>query len=454
MVKFSVKKPLTVFVAVLAVLVLGVVAYLKMTPDLLPNMDFPYVIIVTSDPGASPESIEQSITRPVEQSMATLDKIKTVTSTSQDSVSMVTLEFEDGANMDTISVDIQQKISVLQGSWDDTVSAPYVLKINPSMLPVMVAAVSREDMDVYALSDFVTGELSPKLEGVSGVASISVSGAVTREAHVILDEAKLDALSEKLADAVRTELNKRKLDLQKAKDQVEKGQAQLDEAKEAIAAGAAAKAGAAVDKLYEYLKEARGQIPGPDPDPDPGKPPITVPGKEELEQLKKTLVMQKFDYLPTLSLTGLYQWSAMNNDFKFKNYRWNPYSMIGITLSVPIFSGGSKFYKVKQTKVSIDQLNLQRDDTKRNLQLAVKQYIDNMNTCIKKFDAAQKGVEQAERGYMISQKRYDTGAGTWLEMNDAELALTQARLNFNQSIYDYMVAKADLEKVLGNEQMN
>lgn len=289
---FSVKKPLTIFVTVLGIIVLGVVAYLKMTPDLLPNMDFPYVIIVTSDPGASPESIEQSITRPVEQSMATLDKIKTVTSTSQDSVSMVILEFEDGANMDTISVDIQQKISVLQGSWDDTVSAPYVLKINPSMLPVMVAAVTREDMDVYALSDFVTGELSPKLEGVSGVASISVSGAVTREAHVILDEAKLDALSEKLADAVRTELNKTKLDLQKAKDQVEKGQAQLDEAKEAIAAGAAAKAGAAVDKLYEYLKEARGQIPKPDPDPDPGEPPITVPGKEELEeleQLKNTL---------------------------------------------------------------------------------------------------------------------------------------------------------------------
>ena len=286
---FSVKKPLTIFVTVLGIIVLGVVAYLKMTPDLLPNMDFPYVIIVTSDPGASPESIEQSITRPVEQSMATLDKIKTVTSTSQDSVSMVTLEFEDGANMDTISVDIQQKISVLQGSWDDTVSAPYVLKINPSMLPVMVAAVTREDMDVYALSDFVTGELSPKLEGVSGVASISVSGAVTREAHVILDEAKLDALSEKLADAVRTELNKRKLDLQKAKDQVEKGQAQLDEAKEAIAAGAAAKAGAAVDKLYEYLKEARGQIPEPDPDPNPGEPPITLPGQDELKQLQKTL---------------------------------------------------------------------------------------------------------------------------------------------------------------------
>ena len=268
---FSVKKPLTIFVTVLGIIVLGVVAYLKMTPDLLPNMDFPYVIIVTSDPGASPESIEQSITRPVEQSMATLDKIKTVTSTSQDSVSMVTLEFEDGANMDTISVDIQQKISVLQGSWDDTVSAPYVLKINPSMLPVMVAAVSREDMDVYALSDFVTGELSPKLEGVSGVASISVSGAVTREAHVILDEKKLDALSEKLAEAVKKQLGKAEGQLLSAKKEVEKGQAALASAKKAMADGIVTAPGKAADaaakeleKLIEALK--KGGIGGSDPD--------------------------------------------------------------------------------------------------------------------------------------------------------------------------------------------
>ena len=172
----------------------------------------------------------------------------------------------------------------------------------------------------------------------------------------------------------------------------------------------------------------------------------------QAKQLEKTLTMQKFDYLPTLSLTGLYQWTAMNNDFKFKDYRWNPYSMVGVSLSIPIFSGGSKFYKIKQTRNSLEQLNLQREDTQRNLQLAIKQYIDNMNTCVKRFDASQKGVEQAERGYMISQKRYDTGAGTLLEMNDSELALTQAKLNFNQAIYDYMVAKADLEKVLGLQE--
>ena len=273
---FSVKKPLTVFVAVLGIIVLGVVAYLKMTPDLLPNMDFPYVIIVTSDPGASPESVEQAITKPMEQSMSTLDKIKDVTSTSQNSVSMVLLEFEDGVNMDTVSVDIQQKISVLQGSWEDTVSAPYVLKINPSMLPVMVAAVSREDMDVYELSDFVTDELSGKLEGVSGVASISVSGAVTREAHVILDEKKLDALSEKLAEAVKKQLGKAEGQLLSAKKEVEKGRAALASAKKAMADGIVTAPGKAADaaakeleKLIEALK--KGGFGGIIDDSDPDK---------------------------------------------------------------------------------------------------------------------------------------------------------------------------------------
>ncbi len=174
----------------------------------------------------------------------------------------------------------------------------------------------------------------------------------------------------------------------------------------------------------------------------------------QVQQLKKTLIMQKFDYLPTLSLTGMYQWNAMNNDFKFKNYNWTPYSIVGVSLTVPIFSGGSKYHKIKQTQVSMHQMDLQRDDTKRNLQLAVKQYLDNMKTCVKQFDAAQKGVEQANKGYKIAQKRYDTGAGTLLEMNDSELALTQAKLNLNQSIYNYMVAKSDMEKVLGQEQTN
>ena len=255
MAKFSVKRPLTVFVVVLAVVVLGIVAYLRMTPDLLPNMDFPYVVIVTADPGASPEAVEEEITRPMEQSMATLDQIKEVTSTSQNSVSMVMLEFEDGVNMDTISVDIQQKISVLEGQWSDMVGTPYVLKINPSMIPVMVAAVSREGSDVYALSDLVTDELTGKLEGVSGVASVTVSGALTRQAHVILDQEKMEALSAKLADAVKAQLKKAEGKLYAAKQQVEDGEKALSDAKRAAADGVAGAVGDSVDEVYKNLKE-------------------------------------------------------------------------------------------------------------------------------------------------------------------------------------------------------
>jgi outer membrane protein TolC len=185
---------------------------------------------------------------------------------------------------------------------------------------------------------------------------------------------------------------------------------------------------------------------------------ITLDDNSALKQLdiqarllKRTLEMQKMDFLPTLSLSALYQWSAMNNDFRFKDYRWNPYSVVGLSLTVPIFSGGSRLNKVKQTQVSLLQLRLQRDDAERNLQLAVKQFVDNMNTCVKRFDAAHKAVEQAERGYEIARKRYDVGAGTLLETNDAELAMTQARLNFNQAIYDYMTAKSELEKTLGKQ---
>lgn len=255
--KFSVKKPLTILVATLAVVVLGVVAYLKMTPDLMPNMDFPYVILITSDPGASPEAVEQSVTRPLEQSMATLDQIKSVTSTSQDSVSMVVLEFEDGVNMDTVSIDIQQKISALQASWDDTVSSPYVLKMNPSMIPTMVAAISRDGADVQELSDFVTDELTNKLEGISGVASVTVSGAVTRQMHVVLDQEKLDAVSAQLAAAVNAQMDAAEGQLTSAQAQVTSAQQAIDNALSAALTGAADEVAAAVNQAIGSITQAR-----------------------------------------------------------------------------------------------------------------------------------------------------------------------------------------------------
>ena len=251
--KFSVKKPLTVFVAVLAILVLGVVAYLKMTPDLLPNMDFPYVVIVTTDMGASPETVEADVTKPLEQSMATLNEIKHITSSSQNSMSMVVLEFEQGVNMDSTGVDIQQKIAALQGNWDDSVGTPYVLKINPAMLPVEIAAVSREGMDVAELSEFVEETLAGKLEGITGVASVSVGGVLQRQMNVILSQEKLDALSAKLAAAVNGQLDA-------AQAQLEQTRSQLLEAKSAIRTAEENAVTQAATRALESLRDSLRQM--------------------------------------------------------------------------------------------------------------------------------------------------------------------------------------------------
>lgn len=258
--KFSVKKPLTVFVAVLAILVLGVVAYLKMTPDLMPNMDFPYVILVTTDPGASPETVEADITRPLEQSMATLDRIKNVTSSSMDSVSMVVLEFEDGVNMDTVSVDIQQKINQLKGSWSDTVGDPYVLKMNPSMLPVQVAALSYDGKDITELSDFVTDTLSPKLEGITGVASVTVSGTVQHQLHVILSQKKLDDLSRRLSDAIAKQLDDAAGQLASARGQVNSAKAAIRGAEESAVRDAVTQALTTIQDSLKTMRDSRDQL--------------------------------------------------------------------------------------------------------------------------------------------------------------------------------------------------
>ena len=264
--KFSVKKPLTVFVAVIAVLVLGVVSFLKMTPDLLPNMDFPYVVIMTTYPGASPEKVENEVTKPLEQSMSKLEHILEISSTSSDSYSMLVMEFEDSVNMDTIGVDIQQAITALSAQWDDMVGAPYVLKINPSLLPVEVAAVSMEDMDTVELTEFLNETLMNKLEGVSGVAQITASGLIEQKLHVVLDQARIDELNQKIADAINgqideaaAELEEKKQELQNAQEEMENAQKQLDNGKNQLAQQMA-DAEATIGSKQNELLAAKAQL--------------------------------------------------------------------------------------------------------------------------------------------------------------------------------------------------
>lgn len=235
--KYSIRKPLTVFVAALAIVILGVVAFLKMTPDLFPNMDFPYVVIMTTYPGASPETIEEEVSKPLEQSMSTLDHIESVTSTSSENVSVVMLEFEDDVNMDTIGVDIQQNISSLSGSWNDTVGTPYVLKINPSLLPVEVAAVSMDGMDSVELSDFIEETILPNLEGVTGVARISTIGSIERQLNVFISEEKIAEVNDRLSSSVTQKLDDAVAELEETRAELEDAQEQLDDAQSQLDSG-------------------------------------------------------------------------------------------------------------------------------------------------------------------------------------------------------------------------
>ena len=241
--KFSVKKPFTVFVAVIAILVLGVVAYFRMTPDLLPNMDFPYVMIMTTYPGASPEKVEAELTRPMEQSMSTLEHIKEVTSTSSENYSMVMLEFEEDVNMDTIGVDIQQSIATLSANWDDMVGTPYVLKINPSMLPVEVAAVSMEGMSTMELTEFMNDTLLNKLEGIEGVARISTTGMITQELHIVLDQSMIDALNADIQAAITDQMDEAAEELESTRQELQDAQAQIESAREQLDSGKETMAG-------------------------------------------------------------------------------------------------------------------------------------------------------------------------------------------------------------------
>jgi outer membrane protein TolC len=140
---------------------------------------------------------------------------------------------------------------------------------------------------------------------------------------------------------------------------------------------------------------------------------------------------------------------SQNNDFRFSNYRWDPYSMLGVTLQIPIFNGGQRYHNLKQSEVQLFQLGEQRKDVERGLKLSIKNNYDLINKSIEQVVATQSSVAQARKGHEITLKRYETGMGTIVDVNAAALAVLNAELQYRNAIYDYLSAKSDLEKVLG-----
>ena len=257
--KFSVRKPFTVLVAVVIVIVFGVISFTKMTPDLFPNINTPYVIVMTTYPGASPEEAEIEITEPMEQQFATLANIKNVTSVSASNYSMIQMEFSDDVNMDAISVDIRDKISQIEGNLPETAGTPVVMKISTDMMPVVTAAVGMKGKSAGEVSKFVKDELQSSLAGVEGVASVSTMGMVSDNIQIVLSQEKIDEINKKISAAISSSLGDEEGQIAGGMGAAASGKQQIQDGKEAIAKGQR-QAAEQLAAMKKQLTDSRQQL--------------------------------------------------------------------------------------------------------------------------------------------------------------------------------------------------
>lgn len=261
--KFSVKRPYTVFVAVVIVIVLGVLSFQNMSTDFLPSMEFPYAIVMTTYPGASPEEVERAVTEPVEQAMSRINNVKQVQSMSINNMSVVVMEFNDGTDMGTTTVDMRESLDQTTSQWDESIGSPTIMKINPDMMPIMVAALDFEDTETAEVTKRAEQDIIPELESVDGVASVNESGMVEKKIDVIIQQDKIERMNEKVQAAIDGKLSDAEEKLDKNKKKLEDGKDTLDSQKNKAAdkiAKGETKLNKATDQIKDGLKTVEEQI--------------------------------------------------------------------------------------------------------------------------------------------------------------------------------------------------
>lgn len=230
--KLSVKKPFIILVAVIMVLVLGVVSLMNMTTDLLPNMSLPYLMVVTTYPGASPERVESDVVRPMESALGTVSGVKNVYSTCSENYGMVQLEFAEGTDMDSTLVKVNTALQQVTPNLPEMCGTPSIIELSLDMMATMYVSVSRQGNDIFELSAFVTNTVQPYIERQNGVASVSPIGLVEQSVQVELDQNKINKLNDKLLESISDALSKAKEELDKAEADVIKGKEELKKAQD------------------------------------------------------------------------------------------------------------------------------------------------------------------------------------------------------------------------------
>lgn len=261
--KLSVRKPYTVLVAVVLVIVLGVLSFSNMSTDLLPDMELPYAIVMTTYPGASPEEVETAVTKPVEQAMASISNMKEVSSMSSSNVSVVILEFNESTDMNTATIDMRESLDMISTQWDDAIGSPTIMKLNPDMMPIMVAAIDFDDLDSTQVTDKAESNIIPDLESVEGVASVTASGEVEKKVEVIIQQDKIDKMNEKVKDAVEGKLDDASQKISDNKEKVQSGKETLSKKQEETAeqlAKGEAKLAKSSKKMEKTLKTINSNL--------------------------------------------------------------------------------------------------------------------------------------------------------------------------------------------------
>ena len=250
--KFSVQKPFTVLVAVIMIIALGWVTLNSLTADLLPQMSFPYLMIITVYPGANPERVAADVTGPLENALGVVKNVRNVSSQSSENYSLVNVEFADGTNMDSAMVNVSSTVNQVAAGFPSGAGTPTILELGMDMVATMYVAVSREGDDIYALSDYVNDTVLPAFQKQNGVANVTAVGLVEKTVRVELNPDKIDALNQRILEQADSALLEAREALDEAKKQVDEGQAELERRQ---AGFGALLAGTLFDRLDEPVAE-------------------------------------------------------------------------------------------------------------------------------------------------------------------------------------------------------
>lgn len=445
--KFSVKKPYTVVVGIMLVIILGVVSLSKMSTDLLPNMNMPYAIVMTTYVGASPEQVEKTVTEPIEGVMATTSNIKNVKSVSAENYSLVILEFEQTADMDSVTVEMRESLDQISSSWPEKISNPIIMKINPDMMPIMIAAVDKQGLDTLELSDYAAEELIPEIESIEGVASVSSVGAAKESVEVTLNQEKIDAVNDKIAGSLDEKFADAQGMMNSAKNQIESGKQQLESGKNQMA-GQIGNAKNQLNNKKLEIFQTESDLNQKLAEAKEGKKALEE-GIKGLEEEKKSLEEIQAAYA---SMDALMQMKDMLDDASFQaqagmtkeefeqNYNQvkAAYDLIKTTLGLP--SGASDEEVNKAYAESMTELQTELVSLNASIQ-ALETALANVKAGKSSIDDALAALNASEVAGIIEM----AGATANLESGNAQLQQKQEEFeNTKKSAYN----EADMDNIL------